>query len=352
MSDRTENDPRALDAIRVTLRGKGDGRKRTEEVVVEAVAALAALPELREAWRRHPNLRSLSPNDLLGKVSRKRAGRVVESGLLAGSYDDPFLEADAIFARGRELDVTVPLAMLLAEMDLLPPVPSASLANLPILYQSPQWLAFDKPSGLPSAPIRSDETDSVVHRALRVDPCLPILRGNPLEPGLVHRLDTGTSGVLLFARTAGAFEKVDRIWNDGRVRKIYQAITEQRPSRKGKIEIELGHDAKSKRRMRVVEQAVDRKRIRSDAHHAVSEIMSVDAVPAGADGTPRYRVTIRIETGIHHQIRATLAHLGAPILGDSVYGGTPENRLWLHAWRLEIPGENGNPLEIVAPPPF
>ena len=64
-------------------------------------------------------------------------------------------------------------------------------------------------------------------------------------------------------------------------------------------------------------------------------------------------IELRIETGVHHQIRATLAHLGAPILGDPTYGGAPSERVWLHAWKLILPaaGNSGNSLEIVAPLP-
>ncbi len=341
------HDAAALESITVRLRATGDGRKRTEEVVADAISRIATDPALRAAWAKHPNLRTVSPESLLGKVSRKRASRVLESGLLLGSFDeDTSLVPDVIFGRGKEIDANVPLSMLLSEMDFLPPRAAVGVPPLTVLYENSEWVAFDKPSGLPTAPLRSDEEDSVVQRALALYPDLPVLRGNPLEPGLVHRLDTGTSGVLLFAKTIEAFIRIDRIWNTGQVRKIYRAWTAARPSREGRIELKLGHDEKSKRRMRVVENSVDLKRIRGEPTRSLTEVMSIDESDGACD------VTVRIETGVHHQIRATLAHLGAPILGDSIYAGAPDSRLWLHAWKLELPGENGQSFEIVAPVPL
>jgi 23S rRNA pseudouridine1911/1915/1917 synthase len=184
---------------------------------------------------------------------------------------------------------------------------------------------------------------------------MPILRGNPLEPGLVHRLDTGTSGILLFAKSLDAFARIERAWNTGSVRKVYRALTGARPEagpglKMGRIELALGHDLKSKKRMRAVTGPADLKKIRGEPNRTASEILTVRRLPRqGGDAVSD--VEIRIETGVHHQIRATLAHFGAPILGDATYGGPSSARLWLHAWKLELPDGTGNSLEIVAPLP-
>lgn len=338
----------------VRLRGKGDGKKRIEEIVIDAIREISVQPETLADFARHPALSGISPESLLGKLSRKRASRLIESGMLSGEFE---LIPDTIFPRGRELDVSLPLSILLSELDLLPPMPTSGADPLAILYEDDFFLAVDKPSGLPSAPLRSDDADSVVQRVLAMRPAMPILRGNPLEPGLVHRLDTGTSGVLLFAKSLEAFARVDRTWNSGRVRKIYRALTSSEarstevPGLKmGKIELSLGHDLKSKKRMRAVTGPVDLKKIRGEPSRSVSEILTVKRLPM-TDGSSISDVEIRIETGVHHQIRATLAHFGAPILGDPTYGGVPSERVWLHAWKLILSADSGKSFEIVAPLP-
>lgn len=328
----------------ITLSLKGDGKRRLEEHVAEALQALKTNPAIHRAFQQHPNLFSVTPEELFGKISRGRSSRLIESGF----FSDDELVGDAIFGRGRTLETALPLAILMGALDLFPPVPHSSLPPTVVLFQNEDFLAIAKPSDLPSAPLHSDETDSVVHRALAVCPNLPVLRGNPLEPGLVHRLDTGTSGVLLFVKSAAAFARVSAIWNSGSIRKEYRAITSNAGSLKlGRVELFLGHDLKSKRRMRAITDPKDKKMIRGEPTKSVSEIKSIRDL-AERRG---FEVQIKIETGVHHQIRVTLAYFGAPILGDAVYGGAPEERLWLHAYKLVLPADAGKSLEIVAPLP-
>jgi 23S rRNA pseudouridine1911/1915/1917 synthase len=332
----------------VRLRGKGDGKKRTEEIVVDAIAAIASLPETLADFAGHSTLSGIAPESLLGKVSRKRATRLIESGILSAEYE---LVPDTIFPRGREFDVSLPLSILLSELDMLPPAAAIGAAPLPILYEDEFFLAVDKPAGIPSAPLRSDDPDSVVQRVLGMRPAMPTLRGNPLEPGLVHRLDTGTSGVLLFAKSLEAFSRIDRTWNTGSVRKVYRALTASSAGLKmGRVDLALGHDLKSKKRMRAITGPLDLKKIRGEPTRAVSEILTVKNISTTTGGSIA-DVEIRIETGVHHQIRATLSHFGSPILGDPAYGGAPSERVWLHAWKLVLPGGSGKILEIVAPLP-
>jgi 23S rRNA-/tRNA-specific pseudouridylate synthase len=335
------------------LRGKGDGKKRTEEVVVEAISHVARDPKTIDDFRNHPILSSITPEVLLAKVSRKRASRLIESGILSGEFE---LTPDTIFPRGRELDVSLPLSILLSELDLLPPIPSVGEEFLKIIYEDDRFLAVDKPAGLPSAPLRSDDADSAVQRVLAQRPGCPILRDNPLEPGLVHRLDTGTSGALLFAKSTEAFAHIERAWNSGGVRKIYRALTIPSETgsnlKMGRIELALGHDLKSKKRMRAVVEKTDLKKVRGEPSRSVSEILTLRRLKNHVGGPDVTDVEIRIETGVHHQIRATLAHFGAPILGDSTYGGAPADRVWLHAWKLILPLDSEKKsFEIVAPLP-
>jgi 23S rRNA pseudouridine1911/1915/1917 synthase len=342
----------ALASFNADLEVIGDGRLRAEEAVARAVAKLAGKPEVREYFSAHPNLRTIDPVPLLGQVSRKRASRLIESGFL--DSEDFSLEVDRVLPRGRTLEISLPFQLLLSGLDYLPPTPARDLPAIEILFEDESWLAVNKPHDLPSAPIRSDETDSAVHRALALRPELPILRGNPLEPGLVHRLDNGTGGVLLFAKTRAAFERLEASWNTGAVSKIYRALSAEKPPSDfaarlpKRVDLQIGHDAKSKKRMRVEALPADARKLRGDSMAARTSILRVSSGQHAGRAVTDFEV--RIETGIHHQIRATLSHLGFPILGDSVYGGAPSDRVWLQAWKLVLP-ESGKSLEITAPLP-
>ncbi len=264
-----------------------------------------------------------------------------------------------------------------------------------ILHEDDELIVFNKPSGLPSTAHRGQDSNTAVHEALCVFPKLPFPES--LERGLLHRLDTGTSGTLAFAKTEAAYTHLRSIWKT-EVGKIYRAVVSQAsrnsatairvelPVMEGlaremerrdmeglarEIRLEIAHDAKSARRMRVLDPSAalpmkeQLRRIRGKPQPSHTIIVSARGlngrmVLEPEVGTPDERapgtrgerserlwdVELRITTGVMHQIRVTLAHLGFPILGDELYRGAASSRLWLHAWKLEIGGRT-----IVAPLP-
>jgi 23S rRNA-/tRNA-specific pseudouridylate synthase len=162
-----------------------------------------------------------------------------------------------------------------------------ALPSLRIIAKTDAWIAVDKPAGMPAQPAR-DRRERSLEELLRV------------EYGaifLVHRLDTPTSGVMLFARNREAAARLSRLFATGAIRKTYLAVTEPR------IDREL-----------VIDTPIDGRDARTIA---------------------RPNREVEIKTGRTHQIRIHLAAAGHPIVGDSRYGGRPAPRLMLHAWKLE-----------------
>jgi len=194
-------------------------------------------------------------------------------------------------------------------------------ASLRILRQDEHFVAVDKPAGTPTHPLDFDEVRSVANAALE---CFPELRGvgyGPLEPGLVHRLDTGTSGVLLFARSTAAFERARGHFDDHSADKRYVARVHGRLDSVCELRLGLEHHG---RKMRVVRQG--------------GQLARSVILPLRASATDSL-VEIDLRTGVRHQIRVSLAHLGHPILGDALYGSDlSAARYLLHARRLAIPG--------------
>lgn len=170
------------------------------------------------------------------------------------------------------------------------------------LYQDRHLLVVDKPTGMPVIPGRQGGPSVVAGTDLLV----------------CHRLDTETSGVLVLARTAAGHRLINAAFAEGRVRKTYRAITDRPLPDAVEVDLPIG----TWRRGRVGVGT-------GKAAHTTFEVV-------GRAGE-RVAVEARPATGRTHQIRAHLASLGAPILGDEDYGGSPSARLWLHAWRLVLP---------------
>jgi RluA family pseudouridine synthase len=168
--------------------------------------------------------------------------------------------------------------------------------EIAVLRESDDWIAVDKPTGMPTQPTRDR-----AHRSLE-----ELLRLRYREIWLVHRLDTPTSGVVLFARTPDAAARFSALFASGDIRKTYLAI----------LEGELRED-------RVVETPVEGKSARTTFR------------PQHPSGITTL-AEVLIETGRTHQIRVHAASIGHPVAGDRRYGsGTPAKRLMLHAWKLE-----------------
>ena len=221
-----------------------------------------------------------------------------------------------------------------------------------MLYEDEKILVLNKESGIPSVPHSPSETESAVGSALAAFPALCDVGFGGLEPGLLHRLDTGTSGVLVFAKTSDEFRFLRSAWQNGQVRKIYRARVCCKDADAPGPEIQelrflMAHDEKSTKRMVAFPEGIRAgSRYRGKPMETVTRITKIHSI--------RENVTdleIEIETGVMHQIRCTLSALSWPILGDCIYGARPSSRLWLHAWKLELPRSHGSVLKLEAPLP-
>lgn len=209
------------------------------------------------------------------------------------------------------------------------PTPSRR-AGLRILFEDEHLVAIDKPAGLLS--VSTDrQRDRTALALLRQALSRP---GRPARLWPVHRLDRETSGVLLFARSRDTCERVRAEWEH--VRKTYLAIVEGRPEpAAGRVEQPLWEDG-------ALNVHVGK---RSGAKDACSEYST------RSSSSRRSLLEVRLITGRRHQIRAHLAWLGHPVVGDVRYGG-PASRMALHAQRLEVPHPiDERPLVFEAPTP-
>lgn len=213
-----------------------------------------------------------------------------------------------------------------------------------LLYEDDVILAVDKRSGIPAHSQKKD-LDSV--EPLTVEAA--VLKSHP-SVKILHRLDTGTSGVLLFAKNNNVFEEMRDKFKLRLIKKHYLAWSfEPSPQAHFPLEITLplAHHPKSAKRMVVVDpdsSRTGRTYFRGKPYPALTRLHSVRSVTL--DEQPLTEIEVEIETGVTHQIRAHLKHIGLPLVGDPIYSAKKENstagaetpsfRLGLHAHRVEF----------------
>lgn len=194
------------------------------------------------------------------------------------------------------------------------PEPSSLTAeNIPlnILYEDTDLLVLNKPAGLVVHPAAGHYSGTLVHALLHHCPQLPTL-GGERRPGIVHRLDKDTSGVMLVAKGEQAMARLSRDFHDGRILKEYIALVLGVPHpQEGRIEANIERHPVHRKKMHV---SKDRGR------RAVSEYKAEQVF----DGYSLVR--IRLHTGRTHQIRVHMAHIGNPVLGDATYGSSARER--------------------------
>jgi 23S rRNA pseudouridine1911/1915/1917 synthase len=198
-------------------------------------------------------------------------------------------------------------------------------------------IVADKPGGQPTAPIRAGETGTLANALVGHHPELAGIGHSPREPGLVHRLDTDTSGVVVAARTAEAFETLKEALKDHRLEKSYLAVcaSEGLPD-EGTIEFPIANHPK------------DQRRVYPCIHPR--DVMRYEPRPASTSYRVERRVgpwaLVRVEVAraLRHQIRAHFAAIEHPLAGDVLYGGAPVRALGrhaLHAARVAFAGGAG-----------
>lgn len=201
-----------------------------------------------------------------------------------------------------------------------------------VLYEDEFVLAFNKPSGL-AVQTRGNRGTSLDHLLWA------FARSNGKRPHLVHRIDAGTSGLILAAKTKPAMTFFSAEFAERRVQKTYLALVSgPLPSEtQGRIDVPLKKTGRS----------VTPGKLEDGADAAVTDWKMLKRAGDAA------LIEARPKTGRMHQIRAHLAHLGCPILGDVIYGtGTASgSRLMLHAAGLNITRPDGQELTLAAPTP-
>jgi 23S rRNA pseudouridine1911/1915/1917 synthase len=271
----------------------------------------------------------------LGLAASRRAAR----DLIAGGQvrvNGRALRKGEDVAADDKVELTEPPAPLLAR----PP----STLDIPVLFLDDAIIVVNKPGLIPCHPLRATDRETVLNAIALKYPETAIDRDRPFEGGLVHRLDNGTSGALIIARTAEAFAPLRAAIRGGAIEREYRALVAGKLDTPQEISTPIAHHLKNPRKM--VTGAG--RRARSHPRPAFSRVLPLS-----------YRggftlVKVLPLTGNRHQIRIHLASIGHPIAGDMLYGGPAiaglaPDRLWLHLTHLDLDSPAGGRIRVAAP---
>ncbi len=271
-------------------------------------------------------------------LSRSQAHRLIRDGRV--TISSGVVKAGLVVTPG-----------LIVEVDVPPPVPalpSAEALPLSVLYDDADVVVIDKPAGMVVHPAAGHASGTLVNALLHHVRGLSGIGGTE-RPGIVHRLDRGTSGVMVVAKHDRAHRDLAKQFHDRLVRKEYLALVWGQPAAGTRLDNPLGRDPNHRQRM-----SGRARRGRS----ALTDIIDVELLRGVA------LVRVSIGTGRTHQIRVHLSEHGCPLVGDALYGGARKrlpthlaaiatlDRPFLHAARLSFTHpSDGRTMSFEAPLP-
>lgn len=210
------------------------------------------------------------------------------------------------------------------------------MAPLPIIYEDNNLFAIDKPAGIAAHKVSpTDPQETVADILVRERPYLADVGESPLRPGIVHRLDKETSGIMLIAKDQPTFEYLKKQFQDRLVKKEYLALVNGSPREPfGTITATLGKlGTKQTTQLKGHKELVERK-----------AVTDYEVIRKYKDYT---LVRVTPHTGRTHQIRVHMKHIGYPLVGDKLYGKKGDHRpIFLHAQRLAFTTPTGSALVL------
>ncbi len=253
----------------------------------------------------------------LEDLSRSRIQALIKDGKI-NINDSPPRKAGQMLDARCTIQVCIPAT---ADSQIIP-----ESIPLDIIFENDDLMVVNKPAGMVVHPAAGHQTGTLVHAALAHAPQMEGI-GGELRPGVVHRLDKETSGLILMAKNDRTHRWLQDQFKTHKVEKIYLALVDGHPpTPTGRVEAPIGRDTKYRKKMAVVSLTKGRE--------AFSEYQTLETFDRHT------LVEVHPITGRTHQIRLHMAFLGCPVAGDSIYGQhkstVPIKRHFLHAARLTV----------------
>jgi len=253
----------------------------------------------------------------LSDYSRARIQSLISSGCITVNGNIPKKSGQALVP-GDEIEVTIPEV---TQSELIP-----EAVPLDIIYEDGLIIVINKPADMVVHPSAGHASGTLIHAVLAHAPELNGI-GGVARPGVVHRLDKDTSGLIIIAKDDKTHRWLQDQFKLRKVHKVYTALVDGHPpTTRGRIEAAIGRDAQDRKKMSVYPQGKSRESITE--YTEIKRFLKhtlIEAHPL---------------TGRTHQIRVHMSFLGCPIAGDTIYGyrksSIPTKRHFLHASKLSI----------------
>ncbi len=249
-------------------------------------------------------------------LSRSRTRALIESESVRGN-GDLITNPSAKVKAGIEYAVFVP-----------PPVDDTPVPEdipLDILFEDAHLIVVNKPAGMTVHPAPGSRSGTLVHALLHHAKDSLSGIGGVLRPGIVHRIDKDTSGILVVAKSDTAHQRLSKQFAKHTVERVYICFTRSSPKpREGRVESRLARSPHDRKKQSIVRGTFGDMEASEHGRHAITNykfIKGYGQTPNAAVGMPQVsRLECRLETGRTHQIRVHMGHIGCPLLGDPLYG--------------------------------
>jgi 23S rRNA pseudouridine1911/1915/1917 synthase len=276
----------------------------------------------------------------ISDLSRSQIQRLIRAGKVLispapGAAATPIIRPSSPVQPGDVVTLHLPT--------LQPIIPQPETVLLDVIYEDEDLVVINKPAGLVVHPAHGHTSGTLVNALLARYPDLAAMTETDTDsadrPGIVHRLDRDTSGLIIIARSPAALHHLQRQFKVRTVEKTYLALVFGRPDASiGIIDVPLGRDPRHRQKFAPRPEGKPAR-----THYRLREDFGQYSL-----------LEIGLETGRTHQIRVHLAWLGCPVVGDTVYGRKKNllglNRQFLHAWRLRFQHpRSGDTLQLEAP---
>lgn len=267
------------------------------------------------------------------KISRRKSKYIIENRLVR--VNSLYVPKSYILKKGDIVEIE-----RLPESGILP---DPSL-NLHIIFENEYVAAIEKPAGVPVQPVRLEEKGTVANFVVWKYPQTIEYGLSALSPGILNRLDTLASGIILVAKDHRVFSFIREQFQKKEVKKIFYAVVEGKVEKSGKIDVPLAHHpGSSKRMLPVVSEKIS---YRGRVYPALT-YYSPERI-----GMKRTLLRVRLVTGVTHQIRVHMKYIGHPVYGDPLYGTpSPSGRMYIHLSKLSFEYQPGKKIEINSPIP-
>jgi 23S rRNA pseudouridine1911/1915/1917 synthase len=268
--------------------------------------------------------------DLMADFSRSQVRSLIDAGRVEACFPVKEIKASLLVSEGQSFRVTIPP---MEKTD----IPAQAL-DLSIVFEDEDLLVLDKPVGLVVHPGAGNPDHTLINALVAHCPDIAGV-GGVGRPGLVHRLDKDTSGLMVAAKSDLAYKSLVRQLRGRKLSREYLALVEGVLAGGGTVDAAIGRHSMARNKMAV----------RPDTGKpAVTHFAPLESNETAS------LLHLKLETGRTHQIRAHMAFIKHPVLGDSVYGGDSKiaGRQMLHAFRLSIRHpKTGNEMAFFAGPP-